>query len=197
LSTSRRSIPRVSSTPRIARSTLSRSARQLVLSPSIASTATSSFATMVSSPCLPPPWMMTDDVGCPEFAFYVNKNGWRAKSNWIIQWEGFPTSFGTSSPPPCLLILTPPSHSIALPLRPRLRAHFLRGPPRRIRRSHADHTGQQPPLPLRRHPTLRFLRYELGVLPIRSTGVRIRRFAIVPVYLSLPFFSRSVRDHPQ
>ena len=29
-----------------------------------------------------------------EFAFYVNKNGWRAKSNWIIQWEGFPTSFG-------------------------------------------------------------------------------------------------------
>lgn len=32
-----------------------------------------------------------------EFAFYVNKNGWRAKSNWIIQWEGFPTSFGELS----------------------------------------------------------------------------------------------------
>lgn len=32
--------------------------------------------------------------GRAEFAFYVNKNGWRAKSNWIIQWEGFPTSFG-------------------------------------------------------------------------------------------------------
>lgn len=30
-----------------------------------------------------------------EFAFYVNKNGWRAKANWIIQWEGFPTTFGT------------------------------------------------------------------------------------------------------
>ncbi|KAK4698508.1 RHO1 GDP-GTP exchange protein 1/2, partial [Phenoliferia sp. Uapishka_3] len=29
-----------------------------------------------------------------EFAFYVNKNGWRAKSNWIIQWEGMPTTFG-------------------------------------------------------------------------------------------------------
>lgn len=29
-----------------------------------------------------------------EFAFYVNKNGWRAKSNWIIQWEGYPTTFG-------------------------------------------------------------------------------------------------------
>ncbi|GAA5891836.1 hypothetical protein JCM8208_002907 [Rhodotorula glutinis] len=33
-----------------------------------------------------------------EFAFYVNKNGWRAKSNWIIQWEGFPTSFALHYP---------------------------------------------------------------------------------------------------
>lgn len=29
-----------------------------------------------------------------EFAFYVNKNGWRARSNWIVHWEGHPTSFG-------------------------------------------------------------------------------------------------------
>ncbi|GAA6046552.1 hypothetical protein JCM3770_006205 [Rhodotorula araucariae] len=33
-----------------------------------------------------------------EFAFYVNKNGWRARSNWIIQWEGFPTSFALHYP---------------------------------------------------------------------------------------------------
>ncbi|GAA5827121.1 hypothetical protein JCM11251_001126 [Rhodosporidiobolus azoricus] len=33
-----------------------------------------------------------------EFAFYVNKNGWRAKSNWIIQWEGFPTAFALHYP---------------------------------------------------------------------------------------------------
>ncbi|SCV68066.1 BQ2448_187 [Microbotryum intermedium] len=33
-----------------------------------------------------------------EFAFYVNKNGWRAKSNWIIQWEGFPTHFAMHYP---------------------------------------------------------------------------------------------------
>ncbi|KDE03554.1 hypothetical protein MVLG_05982 [Microbotryum lychnidis-dioicae p1A1 Lamole] len=33
-----------------------------------------------------------------EFAFYVNKNGWRAKSNWIIQWEGFPTHFALHYP---------------------------------------------------------------------------------------------------
>jgi hypothetical protein len=29
-----------------------------------------------------------------EFAFYVNKNGWRTKANWLIQWEGRPTHFG-------------------------------------------------------------------------------------------------------
>ncbi|CAH7682043.1 citron-like protein, partial [Phakopsora pachyrhizi] len=29
-----------------------------------------------------------------DFEFYVNKNGWRAKSGWIIQWEGHPTAFG-------------------------------------------------------------------------------------------------------
>lgn len=33
-----------------------------------------------------------------EFAFYVNKNGWRAKGNWIIHWEGNPTSFALHHP---------------------------------------------------------------------------------------------------
>jgi len=33
-----------------------------------------------------------------EFAFYVNKNGWRAKSNWLIQWEGHPSSFALHYP---------------------------------------------------------------------------------------------------
>ncbi|CBQ68526.1 probable to GDP/GTP exchange factor Rom2p [Sporisorium reilianum SRZ2] len=33
-----------------------------------------------------------------EFAFYVNKNGWRAKGNWIIHWEGNPTSFAYHHP---------------------------------------------------------------------------------------------------
>ncbi|BGO88532.1 hypothetical protein NBRC10512_003370 [Rhodotorula toruloides] len=33
-----------------------------------------------------------------EFAFYVNKNGWRAKQNWIIQWEGFPSGFALHYP---------------------------------------------------------------------------------------------------
>lgn len=33
-----------------------------------------------------------------EFAFYVNKNGWRSKGNWIINWEGNPTSFALHHP---------------------------------------------------------------------------------------------------
>ncbi|WFD01264.1 RHO1 GDP-GTP exchange protein 2 [Malassezia yamatoensis] len=33
-----------------------------------------------------------------EFAFYVNKNGWRSKGNWLIQWEGNPTSFAFHHP---------------------------------------------------------------------------------------------------
>ncbi len=33
-----------------------------------------------------------------EFAFYVNKNGWRSKGNWIIHWEGHPTSFALHHP---------------------------------------------------------------------------------------------------
>ncbi|KAM0793648.1 hypothetical protein ACM66B_001079 [Microbotryomycetes sp. NB124-2] len=33
-----------------------------------------------------------------DFAFYVNKNGWRARQNWLIQWEGFPTNFAMHYP---------------------------------------------------------------------------------------------------
>jgi hypothetical protein len=32
-----------------------------------------------------------------EFAFYVNKNGWRARPKWAIIWEGVPTAFGRSA----------------------------------------------------------------------------------------------------
>ncbi|CAB4399307.1 unnamed protein product [Rhizophagus irregularis] len=33
-----------------------------------------------------------------EFAFYVNKVGWRSRSNWLITWEGSPTSFALRYP---------------------------------------------------------------------------------------------------
>ena len=35
---------------------------------------------------------------CPdlplEFAFYVNKAGWRSRTDFMIYWEGVPTGFG-------------------------------------------------------------------------------------------------------
>ena len=30
-----------------------------------------------------------------EFAFFVNKNGWRAKHDWMVSWEGLPQGCGT------------------------------------------------------------------------------------------------------
>ena len=33
-----------------------------------------------------------------EFAFFVNKNGWRAKHDWMVSWEGLPQGCGISLP---------------------------------------------------------------------------------------------------
>ena len=33
-----------------------------------------------------------------EFSFFVNRNGWRARPEWIIHWEGSPQSFALSYP---------------------------------------------------------------------------------------------------
>ncbi|ORY26665.1 CNH domain-domain-containing protein [Naematelia encephala] len=33
-----------------------------------------------------------------EFAFYINKNGWRARPKWAIIWEGVPTAFALQYP---------------------------------------------------------------------------------------------------
>ncbi|KAL8716398.1 MAG: hypothetical protein Q9220_000305 [cf. Caloplaca sp. 1 TL-2023] len=33
-----------------------------------------------------------------DFSFFVNRNGWRARSDWIINWEGRPTNFALSHP---------------------------------------------------------------------------------------------------
>jgi hypothetical protein len=32
----------------------------------------------------------------PDFAFYVNKNGWRSRKDFMVHWEGSPTGFGES-----------------------------------------------------------------------------------------------------
>ncbi|KAL8718865.1 MAG: hypothetical protein Q9225_004055 [Loekoesia sp. 1 TL-2023] len=33
-----------------------------------------------------------------DFSFFVNRNGWRARSDWIINWEGRPNNFALSHP---------------------------------------------------------------------------------------------------
>jgi RHO1 GDP-GTP exchange protein 1/2 len=33
-----------------------------------------------------------------EFSFFVNRNGWRARPDWKIVWEGSPTAFALSYP---------------------------------------------------------------------------------------------------
>ena len=33
-----------------------------------------------------------------DFSFFVNRNGWRARPDWVINWEGRPTSFALSHP---------------------------------------------------------------------------------------------------
>lgn len=33
-----------------------------------------------------------------DFSFFVNRNGWRARPDWQIAWEGQPTSFALSYP---------------------------------------------------------------------------------------------------
>jgi hypothetical protein len=36
-------------------------------------------------------------VGGTDFAFYVNKNGWRSRKEFMVHWEGSPTGFGELS----------------------------------------------------------------------------------------------------
>ena len=40
-----------------------------------------------------------------DFSFFVNRNGWRARPDWLINWEGRPQSFALSHP--CLLAFEP------------------------------------------------------------------------------------------
>ena len=34
------------------------------------------------------------DCGVLEFAFYVNRTGWRSRKDFMVYWEGYPTAFG-------------------------------------------------------------------------------------------------------
>ena len=69
----------------------SRNERTCVPCLSIVSTMNSYFAMMVSHNCPPSSYL---SIHIPEFAFYVNKNGWRSRKEFMVFWEGSPTGFG-------------------------------------------------------------------------------------------------------
>lgn len=90
---------------------------------------------------------------CVEFAFYVNKTGWRARPRWAIQWEGVPTSFGTSPRSPTFgTRLTLTLFSFTLSVHSGFRAHVRGSPTRRNRPSRADNPRQSHPVPFCRRP---------------------------------------------
>ena len=96
LSIWKRSTRKVYLIRRTRRSTSFRNERTLVRLRSIELRVISCYVMMVSLlPASLGTVLMSEKT---EFAFYVNKNGWRARSNWIIQWEGFPTHFALHYP---------------------------------------------------------------------------------------------------
>ena len=93
-----------------------------------------------------------------EFAFYVNKTGWRARPRWAIQWEGFPTAFGMWNSCLCETwgidsrYVVTRSHALSLHIG--VRADLYRGPARRDWQPGADRDGEQYTLSLFRHTAI-------------------------------------------
>ncbi|KAJ9107545.1 hypothetical protein QFC21_001003 [Naganishia friedmannii] len=88
-----------------------------------------------------------------EFAFYVNKTGWRARPRWAIQWEGVPTSFALHYP--YILAFEPTfvevrhvdtGHLVQIIPGNHIRCLFADAPPSQI------HTPQGPLIPFRNVP---------------------------------------------
>ena len=66
-----------------------------------------------------------------EFAFYVNKTGWRSRKHFMVYWEGTPTGFGELIPSSDrMLSLLTTETSPALSLCPRIRTYLCRDPTR-------------------------------------------------------------------
>lgn len=88
-----------------------------------------------------------------EFAFYINKNGWRARPKWAIIWEGVPSAFGPSLCFPKLdTRLTRQSPPVSL--RRRFRANLRGSSPRRNRSPRSNHPRQQHLLLIRRYTSI-------------------------------------------
>jgi hypothetical protein len=95
------------------------------------------------------------DLGSTEFAFYINRGGRRSRKNFLVHWEGAPTSFGESylHVRAGARLMYYPRLSIPIPIRTRIRAHIRRDPQRRNRLNVPSHPRQQPPLLIHRHAT--------------------------------------------
>ena len=93
------------------------------------------------------------DLRSIEFAFYINRGGRRSRKNFLVHWEGAPTSFREFRPTfPNSTSHAP--YSIPIPIRPSIRAHICRDPQRRNRLNVPSHPMQQPPLLIHGHTAL-------------------------------------------
>lgn len=94
------------------------------------------------------------DYSLLDFAFYINKNGWRSRPGWIIHWEGTPTAFGMIVGLIVRKSFTEILHSHALSLRCRFRAHIHRGSARRDGLDGPSHPWYFHLLSFRRHSSI-------------------------------------------
>lgn len=118
----------------------------------------------------------------------MNKTGWRSRKHFMVYWEGTPSGFGSSV---LLLIVWPnmlmiPS-SPTLSLRSCVRANIRGSATRRYRLNVPDHSRQQSPTPVRRHPSINDELCDSAVLqPVSAATssavwVRCVRYATVSV----------------
>ena len=91
------------------------------------------------------------DWGSVEFAFYTNRGGRRSRKNFLVHWEGAPTSFGEFRRTFSLTTSHARPFSIPIPIRTGIRAHICRDPQRRNRLNVPSHPRQQPPPLIHRH----------------------------------------------
>lgn len=109
------------------------------------------------------------DIGT-EFAFYVNKTGWRSRKDFIIYWEGCPTGFGLSRILSHRINLTC-QYSSAFPLCSCIRTDVCRDSKCSNIEHRASHPGQQSTLLVCRYSSID---HEFLIRPIFTRAPSIR-----------------------
>lgn len=97
-----------------------------------------------------------------EFSFFVNRNGWRARPDWLISWEGKPVSFALSHP---YLLAFDPSFIEIRHLETSVLVHIITG--KNIRMLHSSTREVCPPKQSQSHP--------LNCLIVIPDPIRLRR----------------------